>query len=389
MSKKLIFILLFFASTKIFSQQFTIDDATKISTREINQKINVGSIFAVVSIKSLSDDLTSHIISLIETGLVNTEKLKIVSRQRIQAVLNEQNFGMSGYVDDISAQRIGKILGASYVLTGDLVKPENKYYLNIQVLETETARIMYSRSFEIRNSELKNYEQLIALKQRQEQLEREQLIKEEERRQREEINRIKSKERKQDWDNFVRLISPNIDSGNWTPAPPIYFEIGYNYELDMPLGFSIGTFGIYNTWNFLLPNLSGYEKSGWKNYDGDGKSTWSPEDYYDRGYRTNEGFEWIVGYKINLLNSFLLLPIGLGANHNNELRLFDHIYSFSPGKIQGTEWLGQANWTTKFVFEIGLEMILGKFVTIGSTYRLKNFKESSFTINAGVVFLDK
>jgi TolB-like protein len=388
MNKKLIFILLFFISTKIFSQQFTIDSATKTAALEINQKITVGSIFAVVSIKSLSDDLTSHIISLIETELFNTEKLKIVSRQRIQAALNEQNFGMSGYVDDISAQRIGKILGASYVLTGDLVKPENKYYLNIQVLETETARIMYSRSFEIRNSELKNYEQLIALKQRQEQLAREQLIKEEERRQREEINRIKSKERKQNWDNFIKIISPNIDSGNWTPVPPIYFEMAYNYKSDMPLGFSIGTYGLYTTWNFLLPNLSGYEKSVWY-YNGEGKATWSPEDYHDRGNRTNEGFEWIVGYKINLLTGFLILPIGAGANHDNELRLFDHIYSFSPGKIQSTEWLGQADWTTKFIFEIGLEMILGKFITIGSTYRLKNFKESSFTINAGIVFLDK
>jgi TolB-like protein len=352
MNKKLIFILLLSASTKIFSQQYTIDEATKTAAREINQNNKVGSTLAVVSIKSLSDNLTSHIISLMETGLINTEKLKIVSRQKIQTVLNEQNFGMSGDVDDISAQKIGKILGASYVLTGDLVKPENKYYLNIQVLETETARIVYSRSFEIRNNELRNYEQLITLKQRHEPLKTKLLTQEEER-------------------------------------YPIYFEIAYNYELDMPLGFSIGTFGLYTTWNFLLPNLLGYENSGWNNYDGDGKSTWSPGDYHDRGNRTNEGFEWVVGYKINLLTSILLLPIGVGANYNNELRLFDHIYSFSPGKIQGTEWLGQVNWTTKFIFEIGLEMIFREFVTIGSTYRLKNFKESSFTINAGVVFFDK
>jgi TolB-like protein len=373
---------------KLFPQQYSLDDVTKISSDEISQRMPAGSLFAVVSIKSLSDDLTSHIIVLLETGLVNTEKLQIVSRQRINTVLDEQNFGISGYVDDISAQTIGKILGAKYVLTGDLIKPENRYYLNIQVLETETARIMYSRMFEIRNNELKNYEQLIILKQRQEQKEREQLIRDEERRQREEIAKIKSQERKRKWDNFLNLISPSFRFDNWTPIPPIFFEIGYNYELNMPLGFTIGTFGFYTSWNFFLPDLSGYEKGYWT-YDGDGKSTYSPENFHDRGLRSKEGFEWVLGYKLNLLTGFLMLPIGVGARHTNELRLFDLIYSFSPGKIQGTEWFGQTTWSTNIVFEIGLQMVLGKHVTIGSTYRLKNFDESSFTINAGIIFLDR
>jgi len=387
MNRKIVFILLFFISSKIFSQQYTIDEATKTASQEISQKITVGSIFAVVSIKSLSDDLTSHIISLLETGLVNTEKLQIVSRQRIQTVLNEQDFGMSGYVDDVSAQRIGKILGASYVLTGDMVKPENKYYLNIQVLETETARIMYSRSFEIRNNDLRNYEQLIAIRQRQEQSEREQLIKDEERRQKEEISRIKAQERKRSWDNFVNLLSPNFNSENWTPVSPISFQLGYNYELNIPLGFTIGTYGLYTSWNFLMPELSGYG-IGYSGYDGDGKVTLSPEDYHDRGNRTVKGFEWVLGYKINLITGFLMLPIGFGASRTNELRLFDHIYSFSPGKIQSTQWEEQANWTTKFVAEIGLEVVLAKYVIIGGTYRIRDFIEKSFTISAGVIFFD-
>jgi TolB-like protein len=388
--KKVIFSVIFILFTvTLFPQQFTLNDATKTASQEINSKIPIGNLLAVISIKSLSDDLTLHIISLLETGLVNSEKLEIVSRKRIQSVMDEQNFGMSGYVDDNSAQRIGKILGAKYVLTGDMIKPENEYYLHIQVLETETARIMYSRNFEIKNSELRNYEQLIILRQRQEQREREQLIKDEERRQKEEINRIKAQKRKQNWDNFLIFITPNFHFGNWTPVSLIYFEIEYNYEPNMPLGFSIGIGGLYTSWNFYLPDLAGYEESSWLDYDGDGKATWSPEDYHDRGDKTYEGFEWIVGYKLNLLTGFLMLPIGFGAQHANELRLFDHIYSSSPDKIRGTEWLGQATWTTSFVAEIGLEIVLGNYVAIGGTYRLKNFNDSSFTISAGVIFLSK
>jgi hypothetical protein len=84
-----------------------------------------------------------------------------------------------------------------------------------------------------------------------------------------------------------------------------------------------------------------------------------------------------------------MLPNGIGTRHTNELRLFNHIYSFSPDKIQDTEWLDQATWTTSFVAEIGLEIVLGNYVAIGGTYRLKNFNDSSFTINAGVIFLSK
>jgi TolB-like protein len=221
MKRHLIGILFFYIVPNLFSQQYTLDDSTRITSQEIVQKIRAGSSFAVVSIKSLSDDLTSHIIGLLETALVNTEKLQMISRQRVQDVLNEQDFGISGYVDDESAQKIGKILGAKYILTGDLVKPEKKYFLNVQILETETAIIMYSRSFEIKNSELRNYEQIIILKQRQEQLERERLIRDEKKRQKDAINELKAQERKENRDNL-------FDFADWTPVPPIHFQFGYS-----------------------------------------------------------------------------------------------------------------------------------------------------------------
>jgi len=389
MKKVILFLLFSLFCMNLFSQQFTINEATINASHEISQRLPIGNSLAVLSIKSLSDDLTLHIIGLLETGLVHSERLQIVSRQRIQTVMNEQNFGMSGYVDDNTAQRIGRLLGARLVLTGEIIKPENRYFFNIQVLETETAIIMYSKSYEIRNSELRNYEQLILLKQRQERMEREQLIREEERRQRDEINRINAQERKRKWNNLINIFTPNIDFGNWTPFSPITFEIEYNYLPDMPLGFSIGTHGLYTSWNFFIPNYSGYDKEELWKYDGDGKSTFSPENYRDRGNRTYEGFEWVIGYRINLITGFLMLPFGLGANHTNELRLFDYIYSSSPSVIRETEWFSQVTWSTTFVAEIGLQLVLGNYFSIGGTYRLRNFNNSTFTINAGIVFLNK
>jgi len=389
MKKVILFLLFNLFCMNLFSQQFTINETTINASQEISQRLPIGNSLAVLSIKSLSDDLTLHIIGLLETGLVHSERLQIVSRQRIQTVMNEQNFGMSGYVDDKTAQRIGRLLGARFVLTGEIIKPENKYFFNIQVLETETAIIIYSKSYEIRNSELRNYEQLILLKQRQERMEREQLIREEERRQKDEINRINAQERKRKWNNFINIFTPNIDFGNWTPFSPIIFEIEYNYLPDMPLGLSIGTSGLYTSCNFIIPDYSGYDKEGHWKYDGDGKVTaYSPERYRDRGYRTYEGFEWVIGYRINLITGFLMLPLGFGANHTNELRLFDR-FDYSYRQVEETEWFSQVTWTTTFVAEIGLQLVLGNYFSISGTYRLRNFNNSTFTINAGIVFLRK
>jgi len=388
MKKSILFLLFNLFCMNLFSQQFTINEATINASQEIIQRLPVGSSFAVINVESLYDDLSLHIIDLLETGLVHSERLQLVSRQRIQTVMNEQNFGMSDYVDDNTAQRIGRLLGARFVLTGEIIKPKNRYFLNIQVLETETAIIMYSKSYEIRNSELRNYEQLILSRQRQEKMEREQLIREEERRQRDEINRINAQERKRNWDNFINIFTPNIDFWNWTPFSFIIFEIEYIYLPDMPLGFSMGTIGLYTSWNFAVPDYSGYDFGSYRNYDGDGKVTeYSPERYRDRGNRTYEGIEWVIGYRINLITGFLMLPLGFGANHTNELRLFDH-YDYSYTQVNETAWFSQVTWATTFIAEIGLQLVLGDYFSIGGTYRLRNLNDSTFTINAGIVFLD-
>ena len=379
MKKSILFLLINLFCMNLFSQQFTINEATTNASQEIIQRLPVGSSFAVINIESLSDDLSLHIIGLLETGLVHSERLQIVSRQRIQTVMDEQNFGMSGYVDDNTAQRIGRLLGARFVLTGEIIKPENRYFLNIQVLETETAIIMYSKSYEIRNSELRNYEQLILLKQRQERMEREQLIREEERRQRDEINRINALERKRNWDNFIKAISPNLDFGNWSPVPPVSFEIGYNFTPGMPLGFTFGTFGLYTSLNFAIPDWQNYEKNPYDTYNSDNRIN-SYGNYRDRGKRAYEAIEWTVGYSINLLNGFLMIPIGIGANHTGEYRLFE------DDSWRGTQWYGPSNWSSRIVIEAGLQLVFN-YVTILGTYRLTGFEKSSFTIGAGYILL--
>lgn len=60
--------------------------------------------------KGISDELV--------TELLQTGKFRLIEREQIDKVLNEQNFGTSGRVDTGSAAKIGKILGVQYLVMG-------------------------------------------------------------------------------------------------------------------------------------------------------------------------------------------------------------------------------------------------------------------------------
>lgn len=58
------------------------------------------------------------IADMIVVELLAQKKFRLVEREKIEAVVNEQNFGASGRVDNASAAKIGKILGVKYIVIG-------------------------------------------------------------------------------------------------------------------------------------------------------------------------------------------------------------------------------------------------------------------------------
>ena len=60
--------------------------------------------------KGVSDELT--------TALVSTQKFRVIEREQIDKILQEQRFGSSGMVDSRTAARLGKILGVQYLVMG-------------------------------------------------------------------------------------------------------------------------------------------------------------------------------------------------------------------------------------------------------------------------------
>ena len=152
----IVILLIVFSLSNCASNKYSLERVTYNAAQDIQNRPNVNDTIAVMDASLSTANVNMQIITWLESHLLNTGKFKIVSRQRINTIMREINFGLSGYVDDETAQSIGKLSGAKYILVFELKDINKKSYLNIQVLETETAALSYSNSFRINNSEVNN-----------------------------------------------------------------------------------------------------------------------------------------------------------------------------------------------------------------------------------------
>jgi hypothetical protein len=102
---------------------------------------NVSTI-AVLNISSQNPTDSEFIVDELEYRLVNSGKFTIVDRRRLDQIRSEQNFQMSGDVDDNSAVSIGNMLGANIIITGDINNSAGLQWLNIKAIDVKTAQII-------------------------------------------------------------------------------------------------------------------------------------------------------------------------------------------------------------------------------------------------------
>lgn len=97
---------------------------------------------AVLSVSSQDRNMATFVIDELEFQLVNSRQFKVVDRITLDAIRAEQNFQLSGDVDDNSAVSIGKMLGANIVITGSISGTGTTQRLTIKALDVQTAQIV-------------------------------------------------------------------------------------------------------------------------------------------------------------------------------------------------------------------------------------------------------
>lgn len=71
---------------------------------------------------------------------------RVVEREQIQRLLDEQNLGAENRVDPRTAARIGKLVGARYVVLGTFIDFYGDFRVDVRLVNTETSEIVKTES---------------------------------------------------------------------------------------------------------------------------------------------------------------------------------------------------------------------------------------------------
>lgn len=88
------------------------------------------------------DHLGRAFSSMMISDLSSIERLQLIERERLEEVMAELDLQQSGYVDEESAQSLGMIVGAQYLVLGSFVTVEPEIRMDTRVTRVETTEIV-------------------------------------------------------------------------------------------------------------------------------------------------------------------------------------------------------------------------------------------------------
>src|SRR5438132_3692019 len=88
--------------------------------------------------EALERGLAAMLISELSTN----PQARLVDREQVQRLIEEQNLGASGRVEAQTAARIGKLVGARYVITGQFIDFYGDFRIDARLVNVETSEIV-------------------------------------------------------------------------------------------------------------------------------------------------------------------------------------------------------------------------------------------------------
>jgi hypothetical protein len=115
------------------------------ASQKIMEKIPGNAKIAIVYVTSNEEDVTEFIANELEFIMVE-QGMTLIDRSQLDKIRKEQNLQMSGEIDDDHAVSIGKIAGASIIITGAVTGSGNLRRLRLRALDTQTAQVLSAAS---------------------------------------------------------------------------------------------------------------------------------------------------------------------------------------------------------------------------------------------------
>jgi curli biogenesis system outer membrane secretion channel CsgG len=124
----------------------TLDDQMNLLTSQIISSFNQSNVqkIAVIEFANLEGNVTQlgrFISEELITRIFTSGRFEVVERNLLQKVLEEQQLGMTGYIDQQTAISIGQILGVDAIITGSITDLGKIVKINARLISTETGSV--------------------------------------------------------------------------------------------------------------------------------------------------------------------------------------------------------------------------------------------------------
>lgn len=150
--KKLFFSLLIILFTlPCFAKEDLDSSILKISS-DIQKPLDKGDIICILDFSSSSKNMSEYIQSELTSKVMEDGSVRVVTRAHMDKVNTELNYQMSGFVSDETALSICQRLGAQAIVFGQLKELDNKYNLQVKMLDVETGSYIMFKTYEFNRS---------------------------------------------------------------------------------------------------------------------------------------------------------------------------------------------------------------------------------------------
>lgn len=92
--------------------------------------------------------------NMLITELSGRPGIRVIERYRLQEILAEQKLSLSGRVDPATAAQVGKLIGAQYLVSGQVSGVANSLRMDARLVDVETSKVLEVRKLTDKPTEL-------------------------------------------------------------------------------------------------------------------------------------------------------------------------------------------------------------------------------------------
>lgn len=108
------------------------------------------------------DNLGRALSTMMMSDLSVVDEIQLVERDRIEDITKELQLQNSGYVDPATAQSLGQIVGAEYVVTGDFSTIDPEMHLDTRIVRVATSEVVKTAQVTGQKNQLFDLQQQLA-----------------------------------------------------------------------------------------------------------------------------------------------------------------------------------------------------------------------------------